>query len=305
MCDGKIASSTNNLTLHKELMREWSPANTLDPRTVTQGSKQICMWLCLAYPKEHKPYPQTPERRVSRGQGCPSCAGHRVTETNSLASRFPEIASQLDPTRHPYKAAEEVSYSANEEVWWRCPVWPSLHAWRVSPNSRTSQLTGCPCCATPHSSKQQIRLMCELAHVLSCDFDSIVVPEAKMANGHPAKVDLYVERLRLAIEFDGSYWHRDSQVKDASKTEAMTARGITVIRVRESPLEALTANDVVVQQRSSAFDQAVLVLAKMQELGLVSHEVLRSYVDAGQAVATAVADDEIQRQQANGRPTIL
>ena len=157
MCDGKMASSTNNLTLHKELMREWAPTNTVDPRSVTQGSKEPCMWICLAHPDKHPPFSQTPGKRISRGQGCPSCAGHVVTETNSLAMRAKSIADQLDPTREPFKTAEEIIYSSNEEVWWRCPVWPSLHTGRVSPNSRTSQRSGCPFCETPHSSKQQIR----------------------------------------------------------------------------------------------------------------------------------------------------
>ncbi len=109
--------------------------------------------------------------------------------------------------------------------------------------------------------------MSELAQVLDCDVNSVTVPGVTMLNGHPAKADPYIERLRLAVEFDGSYWHRASEKKDRAKTEAIKSQGVLVIRVREFPLGTLYEHDVVVSPRSSAFDQAVRVLTKVRELG--------------------------------------
>ncbi|WP_241975740.1 DUF559 domain-containing protein [Cryobacterium sp. TMT4-10] len=45
---------------------------------------------------------------------------------------------------------------------------------------------------------------------------------------------------RLAIEYDGSYWHADRQDVDTKKSLDLLAAGWRVVRLREQPLSGLS-----------------------------------------------------------------
>ena len=53
----------------------------------------------------------------------------------------------------------------------------------------------------------------------------------------------------LAVEYDGSYWHRDSEDKDMRKNEFCAENGIKLMRVREEPLTKILNQDVIVPIR--------------------------------------------------------
>ena len=81
-----------------------------------------------------------------RGAGCPFCAGQRVSVTNSLAGRRPEVAREWHPWRNAGHSPADFVWSSNEEAWWKCPAGDD-HEWRARINNRTSNDTGCPFCA--------------------------------------------------------------------------------------------------------------------------------------------------------------
>jgi very-short-patch-repair endonuclease len=58
-------------------------------------------------------------------------------------------------------------------------------------------------------------------------------------------VDIYIPELNLAVEFDASYWHRNSLKKDTEKTRLLRKEGVKVICVREMPLKRITKWDVI------------------------------------------------------------
>ena len=64
-------------------------------------------------------------------------------------------------------------------------------------------------------------------------------------NGRMRSVDIYVPELKLAIEFDGSYWHKNKQQMDKLKTKLLNEQGHKVIRIRQEPLKKLTPNDII------------------------------------------------------------
>ena len=56
---------------------------------------------------------------------------------------------------------------------------------------------------------------------------------------------------RLVVEFDGSYWHSaaanpSAPKRDLRKTAEIRKQGWTVVRVRESPLSPVGAQDLIV-----------------------------------------------------------
>jgi len=63
------------------------------------------------------------------------------------------------------------------------------------------------------------------------------------------KVDILVPNLRLVIEYDGYYYHRDRIEVDVRKSEELRQAGWWVIRAREEHLEPITPDDVLASWR--------------------------------------------------------
>ena len=76
-------------------------------------------------------------------KGCPACKGDMVTDRNSLAKRFPEIAAEYCQKRNQLNLAN-VSYGSSRRVWWQCSR--CNHCWETSVSNRTQLNSGCPSC---------------------------------------------------------------------------------------------------------------------------------------------------------------
>lgn len=135
------AKKGNSLaTKRPDLAEEWHPRNTLDPAEVSYGSSTKVWWVCPKS-KDHD-YEQAIASRTTQGQGCPFCAGRRVSPTNSLSAKFPTIAAEW----HPDNAStpDKVTYGSKRKVQWRCS---EGHEWWALINQRTSCGSGCPICS--------------------------------------------------------------------------------------------------------------------------------------------------------------
>jgi len=148
-CARQRASSTTSITsMRPELAAEWHPTKNgdLTPDKVMPGSGWDIWWRCSRCP-EHE-WKATPNSRTNKESpsGCPYCAGKRVTETNSLAARFPEIAAQWHYEKNCPLTPDQVIAGSSAEVWWKCPNGYD-HEWQVAVKDRTQDNTGCPFCA--------------------------------------------------------------------------------------------------------------------------------------------------------------
>ena len=64
-------------------------------------------------------------------------------------------------------------------------------------------------------------------------------------NGKIKAIDIFIPLFKLAIEFDGSFWHKDKLALDKIKSEMLMDEGYKVIRIREEPLKKIHENDIV------------------------------------------------------------
>ena len=64
--------------------------------------------------------------------------------------------------------------------------------------------------------------------------------------------DIYIPQLKLGIEFDGSYWHKDKRALDKLKTEKLEEEGFKIFRVREEPLKRIFDDDIMSKQPFNA-----------------------------------------------------
>lgn len=207
-CAGLQASSTNSLGNNfPEVAKEWHPTKngSLTPDQIPAGSEKRHWWKCLKGP-DHE-WPTSPAKRTAAdATNCPFCANHKVSVTNSLATVAPNIASQWHPTKNQTVIPHDVLSGSHKKYWWKCPV-ADNHDWLTSIKSRTEQQTGCPFCTIVPRSKAEICISFELAAFLEFDIKNHKLRiDSKLYD-----VDILIPDHQLAIEFDGSYWHKDKQ----------------------------------------------------------------------------------------------
>lgn len=217
-------------------------------------------WKCQKGP-DHEWRTRVVERSLG-GKGCPFCAGQKLSVTNSLATRFPDLIEEWHPTKNGQRTPQSVVAGTGGHAWWRCLV-DASHEWKARISSRTSGVfVGCPHCNILPRSKQEISLAFELAYHLPVDHELHKVQVGQKL----WDVDICVPEQQLLIEFDGSYWHKGKAEADKAKARQLRRHGWTVVRVREEPLKKLSKWNVVVPFNAEAHISATLVLQHLESV---------------------------------------
>jgi len=68
-----------------------------------------------------------------------------VTDKNSLAKLYPDIAKEWHPAKNGELTPGDVSKASAKKVWWQCPGNPD-HFWQAQVKNRTLLGSGCPIC---------------------------------------------------------------------------------------------------------------------------------------------------------------
>ena len=106
-CSGRIATSTNNLTItHPKLVAQWHPTKNgdLKPENFKFGSQKKVWWKCSVY-EDHE-WKATIKNRATLGNGCACCRGFTVVKSNCLSTTHPEIAVQWHSIKNGSKKPE-------------------------------------------------------------------------------------------------------------------------------------------------------------------------------------------------------
>jgi len=150
----KVLPSKTFLATHPEIAKEWHPSKNgeLKPENFTYGSTDKIWWLCpkkCEYGCLHE-YEQAICNRT-KGNCCPYCCDNgakKICYHQSLAFKYPVIASEWHPTKNNLNPEEILPLSGNK-VWWLCPKkceYGCLHEYeQVIANKVNGD--GCPYCA--------------------------------------------------------------------------------------------------------------------------------------------------------------
>jgi hypothetical protein len=286
-CAGQRATIDNNLALRDSaLSAQWHPTRNkpLTPDLVTPKSHKTVWWICV----EGHSWRALVSSRM-KGNGCPYCANQKVGYGNDLAARLPLLAAEWHPTRNKPLTPSQVVSGSTRKVWWKCD---KGHTWHTTIDSRSGRGSGCPDCILAATSKLEIKIFAELQHVLEGHFSAIQHNPRVLA---PPGRKLIVDMLfgDIIVEFDGAYWHRDSERRDSAKTARLAAAGFRVIRVREAPLDPIADHDLVLPASQSAHLTAGAVLAAMERRGWLPVSAgsdVRRYREQSTPRASDVAD---------------
>ena len=247
------------------LLKEWHPTKNgdLEPTGVSFSSHKRVWWQCQVNPIHE--WDATANQRTNSRTGCPYCRNKRVDETNSLQTLNPEVAEEWHRTKNSTLTPNDVVSGSRKRVWWQCSKNPE-HEWEAAVHQRTGgDRTGCPHCSGASTSQPEIRILCELKHLLG---DEEVVWRGRIDG---VEADIFLPNHNLAIEYDGNHWHKDKGETDVEKNEFFAKRGIRTIRVRHHPLEALSKHDVIVPQKNLSktdVDKLVSRIASLTSLSL-------------------------------------
>ena len=259
-----------------DLAAEWHPTKNgdLEPTVVAFSSHKRIWWQCQVNTIHE--WETSPNARTNSKTGCPYCRNKRVDETNSLQTLNPEVAEEWHQTKNGDLTPNDVTFGSRKKVWWQCSKNPE-HEWETAVHQRTGgDRTGCPHCSGASTSQPEIRILCELKHLLG---DEEVAWRERIDG---IEADIFLPNHNLAIEYDGNHWHKDKGETDLEKNEFFVKRGIRTIRVRHRPLEAISEHDVIVPQKNLSktdIDQLVSCIASLTGLSLDTYAKEPSFLN--------------------------
>ena len=136
-----VLPGANLAGTHPDLAAEWSKRNDpLKPTSFTRGSHHRAWWRC---PSGHE-WQMAIKERTGQEQGCPFCSGRRVSASNSLSARRPDLCAHWDRKRNSL-LPEQVSYGSHRKVWWKCRK-QGGHSYLMSVKSKVAG-QGCAVCS--------------------------------------------------------------------------------------------------------------------------------------------------------------
>lgn len=226
--------------LAPELRGQWHPTKNgrIKMAALPAKSRRNVWW---HDPNCRHEWQESPEHRQKRQRlRCPECR----TVLDSLAFHFPELASEW--AAHNPVSAWHVRPSGQTPFLpsWTCPINPE-HVWQASLSSRATG-SGCPECR--EHGKSQV----ELDHHAAAERTF-----GKASSGPSVRHEAFIRRgawlvditvdlpagKRLAIEYDGAYWHANKVELDLEKSHDLLAAGYILARLREHPLPSLGIDD--------------------------------------------------------------
>jgi len=227
-CNQKIGIDNNLATINPALAKEWHPTKNgnLAPSGVAPGSDKKYWWICKC---GHAWEARIDNRR--HGKGCPYCAGQKVCHDNCLASLNPELAKEWHSTKNGVLTPRDVIAGSSKKAWWICK---KGHEWEAVIANRNKGI-GCPKCYF-QTSQIELLIYSEIKY-----FFNNARLRAKL---HGVECDIYIPDLKLAIEYDSAYWHKDIYNSDKQKTELLNDKGIFLLRIRENGLSKISETDI-------------------------------------------------------------
>jgi hypothetical protein len=145
-CSGYQISATNNLAAtFPAIAAQFDPFQNggRHASEVLAGTSEVVTWRCNQGP-DHI-WAVSVVSRTAQDNGCPFCAGKKLSVTNMLA-RYPHLVAEFDCVANAPETPETLSESSGKQVWWRCSRGPD-HRWRARVSSRALHGHGCVYCA--------------------------------------------------------------------------------------------------------------------------------------------------------------
>lgn len=223
----RLLKGFNDLaTTHPEIAKTWHPTKNgdLTPDQVIGGNREKLWWQCE---KGHEWEASINKRKI--GRGCHYCTGQKtLAGYNDLNSLNSSVASEWHPTKNGDLTPDQVTSGANRKVWW---LGACGHEWEAYIRERArAHKTGCPKCPTMVSQAEK-----DIAEFVQGLLPDVLIEFGARKVIKGTELDIYLPALKIAIEFNGLYWHSEDVRPDRNyhytKWLACQEAGIQLVQV--------------------------------------------------------------------------
>ena len=196
-----------------------------------------------------------------------------------------------------------VSAGTHKKYWWLCPFG---HSYESSPENRAKENgTGCPICANEQQSSFPEQA---IFYYLKQQFPS--AQNRALIDGK--EIDVYIPEENVGIEYDGKRWHtQETREKEKQKDDFFSAKGITIIRVKEyckaEEIDNLP-NTIWVNERKNQYRNIEYALQEIMtylnckeikftvDLGIDNIKIMEMYVSSQKAKSLAELRPDIAKE---------
>jgi hypothetical protein len=163
-----------------------------------KGSHELLQWQCLK--EDCGEIFNSRWCRVISGDGCPYCRGLKVSLSNCLATKNPELAKEWHSTKNGNFTPYDVVAGSNKKVWWKCST--CYHEWNADVSSRNLG-NNCPKCNFSKGEKKIEFLLAQnnLKYIVQYKFYDC-------KNKKRLPFDFYLPDFNICIEYDGSLHYK-------------------------------------------------------------------------------------------------
>lgn len=249
-CAGrKVLIGFNDLaTTNPVLAAEWNYQKNgdLTPKDFTANSSKQVWWKC----NEGHEWQATIANR-NYANDCPVCQNKTIlVGYNDLKTINPTLANEWNYDKNGTLKPENVAESSGKKVWWKCK---KGHEWKATIASRNSG-RGCPVCNSErHTSFPEYALVYYLKK-----YDIDVIHSCKTLG---YELDVYIPSKKIAIEYDGSFWHKNKAKKELKKNLQCKKDGIKLYRIRQGlPSLNDSSIDYLVQENQKDLEKVLKVV---------------------------------------------
>lgn len=226
-CNQKLETGVNDITIvAPKYAEEWDyDLNEILPNQAFISTTRY-WWKCTIC--EHS-WNNSVSARLSHNNNCPKCAkvelaqtlrNHSINKFGSLLDERPDIAIEWDYEKNDL-TPDLVSVESSHSVFWKCKK--CNFKWKTSVSCRVLGQSNCRTCFGSKSFKEQEFIdfvrTCTNYEVLNNDREII----------KPKELDVIIPELKIAIEFNGNYWHSDEKLL---RNNGLTAEETHLIKVR-------------------------------------------------------------------------
>lgn len=269
-CSGKKAIPyVNDLqTTNPKLAAEWfyEKNGNLKPNEFLPNSGKKVWWRC----KQGHEWQATICSRNSRNTGCPYCSRILpIVGVTDLQTCNPRLADEWYYEKNGQITPKKILPGSEKKVWWKCK---KGHEWQATINSRMSG-RGCPICSSGlRTSFPEYALF---YYLTKCGLD---VVQSYTELGY--ELDIYIPSLKIAIEYDGYFWHKNKIEQDLGKNQKCNRDGVKLYRIREGlPTLNDTSMDYVIEVRGGDFSNVMDEIIGEITNVKVDIDIKRDYVD--------------------------
>ena len=205
----KVLKGYNDLhTVNPVLAKEWNyeKNNGLTPMELMPNSGKRVWWKCNM---GHE-WQATIESR-NHGANCPYCFGlYAIKGCNDLQTVNPSLAIEWNYEKNGDKMPNDFTICSSKKVWWKCN---KGHEWESTIYNRYKG-NGCPVCIS-----EQKTSFPEFAIMYYLEKNGLEVIHSYKDNGY--ELDVYIPSIKVAIEYDGYFWHKNKIRTDLDKNKKM------------------------------------------------------------------------------------